>query len=97
VAKLPDVLNLLKSAVEAGELDDALEQATIASRIGPKTKAAKTAVRRGAVGPHTYFAETEPFCRWVVLSNIRREPRGEGSLSENLSRCAVRPRYRSIE
>jgi hypothetical protein len=45
VAKLPDVLNLLKSAVEAGELDEALEQATIASRIGPKSKATKTVVR----------------------------------------------------
>jgi hypothetical protein len=45
VAKLPDVLNLLKSAVEAGELDEALERATIASRIGPKSKATKTVVR----------------------------------------------------
>jgi hypothetical protein len=40
-----EVLNLLKSAVEASELDEPLEQATIASRIGPKSKATKTVVR----------------------------------------------------
>jgi hypothetical protein len=39
VKELSGVLTTLKQAVEAGELDEALEQATIASRIGPKSKA----------------------------------------------------------
>jgi hypothetical protein len=32
-----------------------------------------------------------------AFNEVDARPRGEGSLSENPSRCAVRPRYRWIE